>query len=124
VTSGNPRTEDSQPRGGAEPGRGAELDAAIEAHARRAVAGDAGIRADLAPGAEVEPPDLFDRLLGGGFRDFDVVAHARIGAYHLVKTRYRGPTTLVVLERWVRGGDGPWRVHEASIVRVAAGDAG
>jgi hypothetical protein len=101
-----------------------ELEAAVEAHARRLMAGDANGRADLAPGAEIQPPDLFERLLAGGFRDFDLVAHARIGAYHLVKTRYRGPTTLVVQERWVRGGDGEWWVHEAVLVRVASGDAG
>jgi hypothetical protein len=101
-----------------------ELEEAIEAHAHRVVAGDANPRADLAPSANIEPPDLFERLLTGGFRDFDLVAHARIGAYHLVKTRYRGPTTLVVQERWVRGGDGRWRVHEAVLVRVASGDAG
>jgi hypothetical protein len=102
----------------------AELQAAIESHVHRILAGDAGARADLAPGAEVEPPDLIERLLAGGFRDFDLVAHARIGAYHLVKIRYQGGTTLVVQERWVRGGDGQWRIHEALLVRVAAGDAG
>jgi hypothetical protein len=115
----------SKPEGGGERSRQLELDAAIEAHARRVLAGDASPRADLAPSAAIEPPDLFDRLVAGGLRDFDLVAHARIGAYHLVKTRYRGPTrTLVVLERWVRGDDGQWRVHEAALVRAAAGDAG
>jgi hypothetical protein len=101
-----------------------ELEEAIEAHARRIVTGDANARADLAPSAHIEPPDLFERLLTGGVHAFDLVAHARIGAYHLVKIRYRGPTTLVVQERWVRGGDGRWRVHEAVLVRVASEDAG
>ena len=123
--SGSPPTPDrSRAAGGAEESQRAELQAAIDSHARRVLAGDAGLRADLAPSAEIEPPDLIERLLASGLRDFEVVAHARIGAYHLVKTRYRGRTTLVVQERWVRGGDGQWRVHEALLVRVADGDSG
>ncbi len=100
-----------------------DLEATVEAHARRLVSGDAAARADLAPNATIDPPDLFGRLLGGGLRDFELVAHARIGAYHLFKTRYRGPTTFVVQERWVRGVDGQWRVHEAELARVASEDA-
>ena len=101
-----------------------DLEATVEAHARRVVAGDRSALTDLVPGAGIEPPDLFDRLLGGGLRGFELVAHARIGAHHLVKTRYAGPSTLVVQERWVRGADGRWRVHEAELTRVAAEGVG
>jgi hypothetical protein len=101
-----------------------EPTAAAEAHAARVVAGDAAARAALVPDAPIEPGDLYDRLLGGAFRGFELVAHARIGAYHIFKTRYVGPTTLVVQERWVRGDDGTWRIHEAELARVATEDDG
>jgi hypothetical protein len=96
-----------------------DLEAAVEAHARHVVAGDAGARTDLASDALVEPTDLYDRLLQARFRGFEVVAHARLGAYHIFKTKYVGPITLVVQERWVRAGDGAWRVHEAELARLA-----
>jgi len=99
-----------------------ELDEAVRAHARRIVARDAGARTDLALDAQLEPDDLFDRLLSGEFWAFEVVAHARIGEYHLFKTRYRGSTILVVQARWVQDPDGRWRIHEAELARVAAGD--
>ncbi len=95
---------------------------AVEAHAARVLRGEPAARADLAPGAEVVPADLYDRLLAGGFRGFELVAHARVGAHHVFKTRYRGPTTLVVQERWVREPDGIWRIHEAELARVAVGE--
>ncbi len=101
-----------------------DVEAAVETHARRIVAGDAGARADLAPGAAIAPPDLFDQLLGTRFRGFELVAHARIGAYHIYKTKYLGPPTLVVQARWVRDADGRWRLHEAELARVALEDAG
>ena len=96
-----------------------DLGAAVEVHARDVVAGDAGARTVLASDALVEPPDLYDRLLQARFRGFEVVAHARLGAYHIFKTKYVGPVTLVVQERWVRAADGAWRVHEAELARVA-----
>jgi hypothetical protein len=98
--------------------------AAAEAHASRVLAGDAAARADLMPDAPVEPGDLYDRLLAGPFRGFELVAHARIGAYHIFKTRYIGPTTVVVQERWVRGPDGAWRIHEAELARAGTGAEG
>jgi hypothetical protein len=101
-----------------------EPTAAAEAHAARIVAGDAGARTALVPDAPVEPGDLYERLLAGSFRRFELVAHARIGAYHIFKTRYVGPITLVVQERWVRGDDGAWRIHEAELARVATEDEG
>jgi hypothetical protein len=101
-----------------------EPSAAAEAHAARVVAGDVAARTVLVPEAPVEPGDLYDRLLAGPFRRFELVAHARIGAHHIFKTRYVGPTTLVVQERWVQGADGTWRIHETELARVAAGDDG
>lgn len=96
-----------------------EVEAAARAHARGVLAGDPGVRADLVPDAEVEPADLFDRLLGGAFRSFELVAHARIGAHHIFKTRYEGATILIVQARWVLSPGGRWQVHEAQLVRVA-----
>jgi hypothetical protein len=101
-----------------------EPTAAAEAHASRVVARDVTARAALAPAAPIEPGNLYDRLLAGPFRRFELVAHARIGAHHIFKTRYVGPTTLVVQERWVRGDDGAWRIHEAELARVATEDEG
>jgi hypothetical protein len=98
---------------------GGDLDAAVEAHARRIVTGDPAARVDLAPGAQIEPADLVERLLAGPWRGFERVAHARIGAYHVIKTRYLGRPTLVVQERWVRDPDGGWRIREAELTRVA-----
>ena len=98
------------------------LDAAVRAHARHVVAGDIGARADLAPGAEIEPGDLFERLLSGEFSRFELVAHARIGAHHILKTKYVGSTTVVVQTRWVQDPDGCWRIHEAELGRIAVGE--
>jgi hypothetical protein len=99
-----------------------DVEAAVEAHACRVLARDPAARADLDGGAEVEPADLFERLLEGGFRRFELVAHARIGAHHVFKTKYVGPTTMVVQARWVRDPEGRWRIHEAELARVAAGE--
>jgi hypothetical protein len=99
-----------------------EPTAAAEAHAARVLARDAAARRALVPDAPVEPGDLYERLLAGPFRRFELVAHARIGAHHIFKTRYVGPTTLVVQERWVRGSDGAWRIHEAELARVGTED--
>jgi hypothetical protein len=88
-------------------------------HAERIVAGDPGALADLAPGAPVEPADLFDRLLAASFTGFELVAHARVGAHHVLKTKYAGPTTIVVQARWAVAGGGRWQVHEVEIARVA-----
>ena len=99
-----------------------DVEAVARAHANRVVAGDPGARADFAPEAEMEPADLLDRLLQGGFRRFELVAHARIGAYHIFKTRYDGPATVVVQARWVERPPGRWQVVEAEVARTAAGE--
>ena len=102
-----------------------DVEAAVRAHAGRVVAHDAAAVTDLASGATVEPPDLLERLLGGSFRGFELVAHARIGAHHIVKTKYLGATTIVVQARWVQEpAAGPWRLHEAQITRIATDDEG
>jgi hypothetical protein len=94
-----------------------EPEAAAREHARRIVAGDAGARADVAAGAVIEPADLLDRLLDARFHGFELVAHARIGAYHIFKTRYAGPTSVVVQARWVPAAGGGWQVAEAAVTR-------
>jgi hypothetical protein len=99
-----------------------EVEAAVTAHAQRILARDPAARGDLDSAAEVEPADLFDRLLAGEFRRFELVAHARIGAHHVIKTKYVGPTTMVVQARWVQLPEGRWRIHEAELARVAAGE--
>ena len=88
-------------------------------HARWTVAGDARAREALDPGASVTPPDLLERLLGGRFQGFDLVAHARIGAHHIFKTKYLGRPTLVVQTRWVPVGPDAWRIAEVELARVA-----
>lgn len=97
-------------------GSGAE--AAARAHAGRLLARDVRARDDLVPGASVEPPDLLERLLAGGFHAFELVAHARIGAHHILKTKLVGPVTLVVQARWAADADGAWRIREVELVRI------
>jgi hypothetical protein len=41
-----------------------------------------------------------------------------IGAHHVFKTKFVGPTTLVVQARWVAEAGGPWRIREAEVARV------
>lgn len=101
-----------------------DVEAVVRDHARRIVAGDAAVRADLAAEAVMDPPDLLDRLLQGRFRDFALVAHARIGAYHIFKTRYVGPSTVIVQARWVPAPRGGWWVAEAEVARMGADDEG
>ena len=55
---------------------------------------------------------------------FELVAHARIGAHHIFKTKFLGPTTLVVQARWAEDPGGPWRIREAEVARVEGGPAG
>ena len=97
---------------------------AARAHAQRIVRRDARAREDLGPGAEVMPPDLVEWLLGLSFASFELVAHARIGAHHIFKTKFVGPTTLVVQARWAAETGGPWCIREAEVARVAGGPAG
>jgi hypothetical protein len=105
-------------------GEGAEPERAARAHAVRIVGRDARAREDLAPEAEITPPDLVDWLVAREFREFELVAHARIGAHHIFKTRFVGPTTLVVQARWAAGADGRWLIREAEVARVEGASAG
>lgn len=107
-----------------QPGTGRGPEDAARAHAARIVGRDSGAREDLAPGAEVVPSDLLDWLLAHTFREFELVAHARIGAHHIFKTKYVGATTLVVQARWAEDPGGPWRIREAEVARVESGQAG
>jgi hypothetical protein len=99
-------------------GEGAEPERAAWAHAERIVGHDARAREDLAPGAEVAPPDLLEWLMVHQFREFELVAHARIGAHHIFKTKFVGPTTVVVQARWAAEADGRWCIREVEIARM------
>jgi hypothetical protein len=91
---------------------------AARAHAERIVRGDGQAREDLAAGAGLAPADLLERLVAAGFREFELVAHARIGAHHVYKIRFAGPATVVVQARWAADPDGRWRIREAEVARV------
>ena len=94
------------------------VEAAVRAHAHRVVMRDPAARGDIASGAELSPPDLLERLLGGRFETFDLVAHAKIGAHHVFKTRLAGSVLVVVQARWAEDPDGRWRIREAEVVRT------
>jgi hypothetical protein len=104
-------------------GGAGEAERAARAHAERIVGRDARAREDVAPGAEITPPDLVDWLSTREFREFELVAHARIGAHHVFKTKYVGPATVVVQARWVAEADGRWLIREAEVARVEGGPA-
>jgi hypothetical protein len=91
---------------------------AARAHAARLLERDPRAGEDLAAGAALEPPDLLERLLAARFRTFELVAHARIGAHHIFKTRLVGPSTVVVQARWAADADGVWRIREAEVARA------
>ena len=108
----------------APPGERTGPEQAARAHAERIVGRDARAQEDLAPGADVAPPDLLEWLLDRQFRGFELVAHARIGAHHIFKTRFIGPTTLVVQARWAAADGDRWRIREAEVARVEDEPAG
>jgi hypothetical protein len=97
---------------------------AARGHADHIVRQDPRARDDLAAGAELAPPDLLQWLLTHTFLGFDLVAHARIGAHHIFKTKFVGPTTLVVQARWAAGPGGRWQIREAEVARVESRPAG
>ncbi|HEY7141366.1 MAG TPA: hypothetical protein VIE44_14775 [Methylomirabilota bacterium] len=105
-------------------GEGTGPERAARAHAERVVGRDARAREDLAAGAEVTPRELVEWLLGHRFSGFELVAHARIGAHHIFKTKFVGSTTMVVQARWVAEDGGAWRIREAEVARVEDGPAG
>ena len=99
-----------------------DVEAVVREHARRVTTGDPRAREDLAPDATLKPADLLDHLLQGGFHTFELVAHARIGAHHLLKTKYVGSTTVVVQARWTQNATGRWQMLDAEVARVATGE--
>lgn len=99
-------------------GEAEPVERAAQAHANRVLAGDPGASGDLAPGARLDPPDLLDRLLRTQFASASLVAHARIGGHHIVKTRFEGPTSLVIQARWVEQALGRWQVVEMDVARL------
>jgi hypothetical protein len=104
-------------------GEGTGAEQAARRHAGRVVRGDPQAREDLASGADITPPDLVEWLLRHPFKGFELVAHARIGAHHIFKTKFVGLTTLVVQARWAAEAGGRWRIREAEVARVEGGPA-
>jgi hypothetical protein len=104
-------------------GDGSDPEQAARTHAARIVGRDVRAAEDLAPGAEITPPELVEWLVTREFREFELVAHARIGAHHIFKTKFVGPTTLVVQARWA-AVDGRWLIREAEVARVEGAPAG
>ena len=105
-------------------GVGAEPERAARAHAERIIGRDRRAFEDLAPSAEVAPPDLLDWLMARQFRGSELVAHARIGLHHILKTKFVGATTIVVQARWAAEPDGRWLIREAEVARVEGVTAG
>lgn len=105
-------------------GGSGEPERAARAHAERIVGRDRKALDDVAPGAEVTPPDLLAWLMSCRFRGSELVAHARIGAHHILKTRFVGATTIVVQARWAADATGRWLVREAEVARVEGAPAG
>jgi len=103
---------------------GAGPEPAARSHAERVVGRDPRAHEDLASEAEISPPDLVGWLLMHPFTGFELVAHARIGAHHIFKTKFLGPTTLVVQARWAADAAGSWRIREAEVTRTEGGPAG
>jgi hypothetical protein len=95
------------------------VERAVRDHAERVIARDSRVRDDLVPGAPLDPGDLLDQLLAGAFQGYALVAHARIGAHHVFKTRFDGPTTFVVQARWVEDRSGRWRLAEGELAQIA-----
>jgi len=103
---------------------GAGPERAARSHAERVVGRDPRAHEDLASEAEISPPDLVGWLLMHPFTGFELVAHARIGAHHIFKTKFVGPTTLVVQARWAVDAGGSWRIREAEVTRTEGGPTG
>jgi hypothetical protein len=103
---------------------GVEPELTARGHAERVVRRDPRAHEDLAPGAEIAPPGLVEWLLSHPFTRFEMVAHARIGAHHIFKTKFVGPTTLVIQARWVAEPGGHWRIREAELTRTEGEPAG
>src|SRR5262249_61538389 len=100
-----------------------EVEAAVREHARRLLGGESSAREDLVPGAAVTPADLLAQLGAARFESFEIVAHAKIGAHHVFKTKFLGSTIVVVQASWARDGDGRWRVWGAGSGRTEGGPA-
>jgi hypothetical protein len=110
---------------GTRPYEGGEPELTVRNHAALVVGRDPRARGDLALEAEITPPDLVDRLLSQSFTGFELVAHARIGAHHIFKTKFIGPTTLVVVQaRWVADAGGSWKIREAEVARTEGAPTG
>jgi hypothetical protein len=100
-----------------------EPERAARAHAERIVGRDRRALDDVAPSAEITPPDLLTWLMARPFRGSELVAHARIGAHHIFKTKFTGSSVVVVQARWAAEPDGRWLIREAEVARVEGASA-
>jgi hypothetical protein len=100
------------------PDEGVEPERMARRHAERVVGRDPRAHEDLASGAEITPADLVEWLLARPFSGFEIVAHARIGSHHIFKTKFIGPTSLVIQARWAADAGGSWRIREAEVART------
>ena len=95
-----------------------DAETAAREHAARVIRTDPHASDDLASSVQLTPPDLLERLAGWRFDGFELVAHARIGAHHVFKTKYVGPTTVVVQAHWAQNAVGVWQILDAEIARL------
>jgi hypothetical protein len=105
---------DSRFDGGRLPG---DLAAAVEAHGRALVAGDAvAVAAAVAPEARAAALALYGET--GRVEAVDLVAAARVGAVRVLKLRLRGPRGVTVVQQQWRPGDAGWRLAHVLLVRA------
>lgn len=95
-----------------------DLRADATAHAAALIAGD-GPRL-----ARQVAPEARDAVLGlyaglPPYREWRLVAQAKVGAYRYLKLRLSGPEGAVVLQQQWRRRDGGWRVVEVEVVSAA-----
>ena len=109
---------------GVRPYEGGEPELTVRNHAALVVGRDPRAQADLEPRAEITPLDLVEWLGSQSFTGFELVAHARIGAHHIFKTKFIGPALVVVQARWVADARGTWRIREAEVVRTEGAPPG
>jgi hypothetical protein len=92
-----------------------DLRHAIDDHVASLAAGDwSRVRAGVAPAAWDAVRAQYERL--GSCAGADVVAHAKVGGYRLVKLRLRGARPPVVLQQqWRLSGEG-WQIWESDVL--------
>jgi hypothetical protein len=95
---------------------GEEFGAAVAAHRRALVEGDAGaLASQVAPSARVAIVGLYTAL--GAVSETTVVASARIGMYRIVKLALDGPRIRSVVQLEWRRDESGWRIVAGDLVR-------